>query len=145
MENWFLSLPHRQLLPTRPRLVYYPEIYRIVIITVKEANLEFFCSYDQGCLDDDGERNGGAIQEIIIMRNIRMFFPKLSREWRLYEEAMNLKEKRHALSLWMRTPVLCNTSSSVIITCWINSLSLSRSLFFFLFLFLLTRINNKAF
>lgn len=65
LENWFLSLPRWQLLPTRPRLVYYPEIYRIVIITVivKEANLEFFCSYDQGCLDDDGERNGGAIQE----------------------------------------------------------------------------------
>lgn len=120
LENWFLSLPRAVSSYSSTSPLLYPEIYRIGNSSKRSESRIFLLApprlSGRRWRKERRRHSGDAI-----IRNIRMFFPKLSREWQLYEEAMNLKKKRHALSPWMRMPALRNASSSVIITRWMST------------------------
>lgn len=107
LENWFLSLP---------RLVYYFQIYRISNNS-KRSEERFRIFLLASRLSGRRWRKERRHPRDAIIRNIRMFFPKSSREWRLYEEVMKKRRKKGMRSRWIHMPTLCNILSSVIITC----------------------------
>lgn len=90
--DFFLFL--MRFLPTRQRLAYYILRFIESVIAVKEANLEFFCSHRQGCLDRRWRKERRRHSGDAIIRNIRMFFPKSSERMTIIRRAENLKKKK---------------------------------------------------